>query len=285
MSLPPGPAGDPAGDPGALLARLADALSASAPPGALEVQRDRSLGDRMAGRPGTVTSVQVTGGDMRLTLTADRRRLTGTVARVVRGVTISRREVGPGTWLDELAGVLRSLVAWSAADAAAVQRTLVALGVAEPGADLAVDPAAPLPGLAALPGRLAGRVPEDVLGTVADLCARLAALLDRGAAAPAGAADRTAHTVLRTATDYLPATLRAYVALPPEWAATHPLPGGGTSLDALRAQLAVLADAVGAMSDREAEADVQALLANGNFLADRFAAGPSGLLLPPDTGG
>ncbi len=79
-----------------------------------------------------------------------------------------------------------------------------------------------------------------------------------------------AHAVLRAATDYLPQTLRGYVALPPEWAATHDLGDGSTALDALRSQLGTLESGVRAMHDAAMRADANDLLANGLFLADRF---------------
>jgi hypothetical protein len=80
------------------------------------------------------------------------------------------------------------------------------------------------------------------------------------------------HAVIRTATDYLPRTLREYVALPADWASEHQLDGGGTALDALREQLAVLESAATKMRDAATSADAQQLLANGLFLSDRFGS-------------
>jgi len=84
--------------------------------------------------------------------------------------------------------------------------------------------------------------------------------------------------VIRTATDYLPSTLQAYAALPPQWAESHRLPDGRTALEALEEQLDVLEQAVTRMHDAAVAADARALLANGAFLADRFAT--SSLDLP-----
>lgn len=84
-----------------LTTTLADAL----PDGMVEVERDRSLADRLAGRPGTATAVRVRTGDVTLELAATGRG-GGTQARVVtevRGVVISRRDVTVAAWAELLA--------------------------------------------------------------------------------------------------------------------------------------------------------------------------------------
>ncbi len=77
-------------DPQALLDGLADRLPAALPPhvadGALDVERDRSMGDRLAGRPGRVALVRVRGPEQILTLRLDGKRLVGRgAARGARG--------------------------------------------------------------------------------------------------------------------------------------------------------------------------------------------------------
>jgi len=257
-------------DPQALLDGLAERIPAALPEGVaesvLEVERDRSMGDRIAGRPGRVASVRLRGPEWVLQARAQGRRLVTEAQREVRGVVIARQAPPLATWLDLLSGQLHALVVEAAGNAVTVTRALAALGVAEPGSDLAVDPADVAGGLRALPLRLAGRAPDGVVASVQRIADLLVDTLPR----VAGSFDAE-QTVVRTATDYLPRTLQAYVTLPPQWAATHRLPDGGTPLTALQAQLAVLEQAATRMRDAAVAADASALLANGAFLADRFA--------------
>jgi hypothetical protein len=196
--------------------------------------------------------------------------------REVRGVVIARQTPPLAEWLDLLAGQLHALVVEAAGNAAAVTRALTALGVTEPGSDLAVDPADVADGLRQLPLRLTGRVPDDVVAAVRRIADLLVDTLPR----VAGSLQQE-QTVLRTATDYLPRTLQAYVALPGQWATSHRLPDGGTPLTALQAQLALLEQAVTRMRDAAVTADASALLANGAFLADRFAVSSLEVDSPP----
>jgi hypothetical protein len=260
----------PAQDPRELLEglaeRLPDALPAGLADAVLEIERERSMGDRLAGRPGTVSALRLRGPEYVLALRRDGRRLVAEAQREVRGVVIARQTPALAAWLELLAGQLHVLAVEAAGDAAAVSRTLAALGVAEPGSDLAVDASDVAGGLRALPLRLAGRVPEDVVEVVRRVAETLVDTLPR----VSGSFEQE-QTVLRTATDYLPRTLQAYVALPSPWAQTHRLPDGSTPLDALRSQLAVLEQATTRMHEAAVGADAGALLANGTFLADRFA--------------
>lgn len=95
---------------------LGDAL----PPGMVEVERRRSLADRMAGRDGTPVALTVTTPDERLTLRQEPHGVAGEIHQIVRGVTIKRRRVGLDEWLVALAAVLARLAAGSAAARAAL---------------------------------------------------------------------------------------------------------------------------------------------------------------------
>ena len=98
-----------------LTSTLADAL----PSGMVEVQRQRSFGDRVAGRTGVVVGLTVRAGDQSLVLHQGRGGVTEAfIGRQVRGVTISRSPVGLVEWLTALA---RQLTARAAADQAARQ--------------------------------------------------------------------------------------------------------------------------------------------------------------------
>ena len=84
------------------------------PSGMVEVDYERSLGDRMAGRPGKATAIRLLLGDSTLELVSHHGRLVATVAQEVRGVTISRREVSIADWARQLAAYLARAAAESA---------------------------------------------------------------------------------------------------------------------------------------------------------------------------
>jgi len=101
---------------------LGDALSE----GCVEVDRARSVSDRMRGRPGEVRKITVRLGEKVLTLTVQPGRPpTAEICREVRGVVLSRQPAGMREWVDDLA---RELVAHAQqnAQAAEVLRRLVA---------------------------------------------------------------------------------------------------------------------------------------------------------------
>lgn len=106
---------------------LTESLGESLPPETVQVERDRSVSDRMKGRPGRVTKITVRLGDQVLAL-----RLTGAapvaeVCREVRGVVLSRQTVPVGQWAAELAKALVSHAEQNAVTAEALRR-LVAGG-------------------------------------------------------------------------------------------------------------------------------------------------------------
>lgn len=84
------------------------------PSGMVEVDYERSLGDRMAGRPGKATAIRLLLGESTLELASRHGRLVATVAQEVRGVTISRREVSVADWARQLAAYLARAAAESA---------------------------------------------------------------------------------------------------------------------------------------------------------------------------
>lgn len=99
-------------------------LVESLPPGAVQVERKRSMGDRMAGREGTVTSLDVALGEVRLGLRMDRGRPIGEICKEVRGVVLSRQQVGLDAWIAALARGLADTAASSARAREALQRYL-----------------------------------------------------------------------------------------------------------------------------------------------------------------
>jgi hypothetical protein len=93
---------------------LTSVLGDALPPGMVEVERKRSLADRMGGREGTPVSLTVTTPDEQLVLRQAAHGVTGEVRQIVRGVTIKRSTVGVDEWLVALAGVLTRLAGSSA---------------------------------------------------------------------------------------------------------------------------------------------------------------------------
>ncbi|WP_144763916.1 hypothetical protein [Curtobacterium sp. 9128] len=265
---------DATADPQTLLDGLADAAARALPSAvvdqALTVERNRTLADRLAGRPGAVRRVRLDGVDETLTLERDGRHLRAEAAQISGGVTIARRQPPLGAWLERFAAEVAGITAEAAGDTAAVAASLGRLGIRSVDAFRVTD-ADVTGGLAALTAAAATRLPSDAAATVG----RIADLLT-DALARVGSGDAEV-VVTRTATAYLPDTLRAYAALPTDWAATHRLSDGSTPLDALRRQLAALESAAQGMRDAAVERDASAVVVNGRFLDDRFRQVDPGL--------
>ena len=99
---------------------LGDAL----PPGMVEVERRRSMADRMNRRAGTPVALTVTTPGEKLLLRQAAHGVHAEVHQIVRGVTIKRNMVGVEDWLVALAGVLARLAAGSAAAREALTKLL-----------------------------------------------------------------------------------------------------------------------------------------------------------------
>jgi hypothetical protein len=97
---------------------LTDSLGDALPEGVVTVERERSVSDRMRGRPGEVAKVTVRLGDQLLTLAVRRGQPAAEICREVRGVVLSRRQVQVAEWAAELA---KALVAYADQNAQAAQ--------------------------------------------------------------------------------------------------------------------------------------------------------------------
>jgi len=104
---------------------LTESLGDALPPGWVTIDRDRSVSDRMRGRPGQVSKITVRMGDRVMTLGVQRGAPVAEICREVRGVVLSRQPVPVGAWAEELA---RALVAHAEENAQTAQalRRLVA---------------------------------------------------------------------------------------------------------------------------------------------------------------
>jgi hypothetical protein len=122
-----------------------------------------------------------------------------------------------------------------------------------------------------------GRVPAAVTARVhriSRIVQDMVPRLDRP-----GIGSRQAHTVVATATSYLPEAVGSYLRLPRDFADRRVVAQGKTSLMLLCDQLDLLGVTLAKISDAVSHQDADALVAHGAFLAEKF--GTSSLELPP----
>src|SRR4051794_2914702 len=267
-------------DPQALLRELIDSVTRSLPAdvawSALLVERTRSVSDRLAHRPGAITRLRLSGQTEALSLHWEPGpRWTAEIEQHYGTVSLSSRTIPLGQWLTAFAQLVAGLALRAAEDSADSARALQSLGILPPGSEIHVDDANLARDLLTLAARVGRHVPEEATAAVGRIGELLAETLPR----VAGSGEP--EVIVRVAaTVYLPDTLRAYLALPAEWAAEHVLAGGLTPAQALIAQLDALESAARTMRDAAVEHDASALLINGRFLAHRFARSKLELDLP-----
>src|ERR1700761_3592104 len=104
---------------------LTKSLSETLPPDYVSVERERSMSDRMRGRPGEVSKVEVRLGDQVLTLAVKNGRTSAEICRQVRGVVLSRQQVPVQQWAASLASALMSHAESSAQAAEALRRLVI----------------------------------------------------------------------------------------------------------------------------------------------------------------
>jgi hypothetical protein len=125
-------------------------------------------------------------------------------------------------------------------------------------------------------GRLAAesqkRLPPDIASLVEQIASAVVDVLPRLAAR--NVADAVFIDVRATATTYLPDTLNAYLTVPAAYRNTVAIRDGKTARQIVVEQLTVLAAKMQEIAKNAVVDDAQALLANGKFLKERFAAAP-----------
>jgi len=97
---------------------LTESLGESLPPGCVTIDRDRSVSDRMRGRPGTVSRITVRLGERVMSLAVRNGEPAAEICREVRGVVLSRQPVPVQEWAAELA---RTLVGYAEQNAQAAE--------------------------------------------------------------------------------------------------------------------------------------------------------------------
>ena len=104
---------------------LTQSLGEALPADCVTVDRERSMSDRMRGRPGEISRIAVQIGDQQMTLSVKNGRTVAEICRAVRGVVLSRQTVPIGDWAAALASALVDY-AQQNAQAAQALRKLVA---------------------------------------------------------------------------------------------------------------------------------------------------------------
>jgi hypothetical protein len=101
---------------------LTESLGESLPPGCVTIERDRSVSDRMHGRPGKVSKITVRLGEQVMTLAVRAGQPNAEILREVRGVVLSRQPVPVPEWTAELARALVGYAEQNARTAEALRR-------------------------------------------------------------------------------------------------------------------------------------------------------------------
>jgi hypothetical protein len=104
---------------------LTKSLSEALPPGYVTVERERTMSDRMRGRPGEVSKVVVKLGDQVMTLAVKNGQPSAEICREVRGVVLKRDTVPIGQWAQALASALMSHAESNAQAAEALRRLVI----------------------------------------------------------------------------------------------------------------------------------------------------------------
>jgi hypothetical protein len=104
---------------------LTQSLSEALPPGYVTVERERSMSDRMRGRPGEVSKVAVRLGDQVMTLAVKNGQPAAEICREVRGVVLSRQAVPLQQWAAALASALVAHAESNAQAAQALRRLVI----------------------------------------------------------------------------------------------------------------------------------------------------------------
>jgi hypothetical protein len=104
---------------------LTQSLSEALPPDYVTVERERSMSDRMHGRPGEITRIVVRLGDQVMTLSVRRGQPVAEICREVRGVVLSRDSVPLQQWAGTLASALVTHAENNAKAAEALRRMVL----------------------------------------------------------------------------------------------------------------------------------------------------------------
>jgi hypothetical protein len=115
-----------------------------------------------------------------------------------------------------------------------------------------------------------GRVSDDIFARVGSICHSIVETLPKKGESY-DSTDPNIHLVSRTALDYLPQALNAYLAIPRIYAERRPLPSGQTPHDVLLEQLNVMDAKLNDVREDIERNDTERLMSNVRFLQEKFA--------------
>jgi hypothetical protein len=101
---------------------LTQSLGEALPADYVTVDRERTMSDRMKGRPGEISKIVVRLGDLQMTLAVRNGQPVAEICRAVRGVVLSRQTVPVQEWAATLAGALVSHAEQNAQTAQALRK-------------------------------------------------------------------------------------------------------------------------------------------------------------------
>src|ERR1700749_4087234 len=101
---------------------LPQSLGEALPADCVSVERDRTMSDRMRGRPGEISKIVARLGELQMTLAVRNGQPVAEVCRAVRGVVLSRPAEPVGDWAATLASALVSYAEQKAQAAQALRR-------------------------------------------------------------------------------------------------------------------------------------------------------------------
>lgn len=129
---------------------------------------------------------------------------------------------------------------------------------------------------------ITGRVPPEVMAKVLKIRQIILGILPSSGSLAPGSPEL--FIVERTAADYLPTSLEAYLKLPRTYATLHATRAGKTPKEILLDQLTLLESKMNEVADDVHRNDTNRLLANGRFLQERFGRSPLSLKPPASSG-
>lgn len=181
--------------------------------------------------------------------------------------------VGPALGL---AGVVNPLVGIALAPALYVVGALAAPGRKKP-VKLAdsIDSRDAVRSLEEIQRKIRRRVPDGVARRVKYIAASITESLRRADSLGEGSSE--VFGLVKTATDYLPTALQAYLDLPRHYADRKIVSNGRTPLRLLIEQLDLLIEKMDEIAEAVNRADSDKLIAHGRFLAEKFGKNGSGL--------
>lgn len=138
-----------------------------------------------------------------------------------------------------------------------------------------IDPSDALASLDQIQKRIRGRVSDDIWSLVLTISNCIRDSLTRASALGEGSAD--VFGLVKTATDYMPTALQAYLDIPKNYADRKVVAHGKTAHDILVDQLVLIAKKMAEIQDAVNRADTDKLLAHGRFLAEKFGKGSDDL--------